>query len=223
MANVVITIDGPAASGKSTLAKLIAGRIGATFLDTGAMYRAVTLAAMLKNVPLENTDAVFEMMGTTEFEFKAAGDKTIVYVDGKDVTEDIRRPDVTEKVRFVASAAKLRGKLVELQRDFALQYAKVVTEGRDQGTVAFPNATVKFFMTADEDERARRRQAELIARGQAVEIQNTQAAITARDESDKKRTVGPLLPAEDAILIDTTNLSIEQVLEKMLLAVEAKI
>jgi CMP/dCMP kinase len=216
MAALVITIDGPAASGKSTVAQLLAKKLCATFLDTGAMYRAVTLAAMGRKIDLADDAAVETLFESVRFSFAVKSDRMTVCIDSQDVTEDIRRPDVTANVHYVASSPRLRSRLVQMQRDFAAGHEKIVTEGRDQGTVAFPNAAAKFFLTADETERARRRQAELAAKGKAPDITETHSAITQRDKSDQSRTVGPLKPAPDAIIIDTTHLSIEQVVEKLL-------
>jgi cytidylate kinase len=162
------------------------------------------------------------MMDRTRFEFASAGGTTKVLIDGGDASEAIRRPDVTAKVHYVASAAKLRGRLVAMQRAFAAKHEAIVTEGRDQGTVAFPEAAYKFFLTADEAERARRRQAELAKNGTIRDIAQTQEAIAVRDASDRNRSVGPLVPAAGAIMIDTTALSIVQVLDKMMDHIKGK-
>ncbi len=220
MANLVITIDGPAASGKSTVARLLAERLGASFLDTGAMYRVVTLAAMQTGVDMTNEEELLGVLETSEFEFAIKEGKMSVCIDGVDVTEWIRGPEVTVNARHIASAAKLRDKLVQMQRQFATGEDKIVTEGRDQGTVAFPDANIKFYLTADTIERARRRQAELRAKGSNEGLEQIEKAIEERDKSDESRAVGPLKPAKDAIVIDTTDLSIEQVVEKLLHCVE---
>ena len=222
MAEMVITIDGPAASGKSTVAKLLAEKLGASFLDTGAMYRAVTLAAIEAKVDMRNEEKLLEIMQTTDFQFSAKEDKMAVYIDGVDVTEQIRQPQVTANTRHIASKASLREKLVEIQRQFAAGQKKIVTEGRDQGTVAFPDANIKFYLTADPSERARRRQAELLAKGCRENLEQIHRAIEERDKSDESRTVGPLRPANDAIVIDTTNLSLQEVVEKVLCCVREK-
>jgi cytidylate kinase len=146
----------------------------------------------------------------------------VVSIDGLDVTEQIRRQEVTVNARYVASAAKLREKLVEMQRQFASREKKIVTEGRDQGTVAFPDAGVKFYLTAEAGERAKRRQIDLRARGSIENLEQIQNAIEERDKSDEDRAVGPLKPAEDAIVVDTTGLSIEEVVEQLLRFVEEK-
>lgn len=222
MSNLVITIDGPAASGKSTVARLLAERLGASFLDTGAMYRAVTLAAIEAGVDMGDEEKLLGVLETSEFRFAVKEGKMAVRIDGVDVTERIRSPEVTAKARHIASAAKLREKLVQMQRRFAAGEEKIVTEGRDQGTVAFADADVKFYLTADAGERARRRQAELRAGGGSESLEQIQRAIEERDKSDEDRAVGPLRPADDAVVIDTTDLGIEEVVEKVLRCVKEK-
>jgi len=218
---LIITIDGPAASGKSTVARLLAERLGARFLDTGAMYRAVTLAAMRAGVDMSDEEKLLEILGDREFQFTAEEGKIAVRMDGVDVTEQIREPEVTASARHIASAAKVREKLVEMQRQFASGEEQVVTEGRDQGTVAFPDADVKFYLTAETIERARRRQAELGGKGEK-NLEQIRRAIEERDKSDESRGVGPLRPADDAIVVDTTDLSIAGVVEKLLRCVEER-
>jgi cytidylate kinase len=222
VANLVITIDGPAASGKSTVARLLAEKLGASFLDTGAMYRAVTLAAIEDRVDMSDEEELLGVLDNRRFQFAVHQGKIVVCIDGVDVTEQIRRPEVTADARYIASAAKLREKLVEMQRQLAAREKKIVTEGRDQGTVVFPGADVKFFLTADVGERARRRQAELRAGDGSESLEQIQRAIEERDKSDQERAVGPLKPADDAVIIDTTDLSVEEVVEKLLRCVEEK-
>jgi len=137
MADLIITIDGPAASGKSTAARLLARKLGASFLDTGAMYRAVTLAAMQASVDMSDEDKLLGVMETSEFQFSLRDGKMVVCINGIDVTEQIREPQITANARYIASLPKAREKLVEMQRQFAAGRQKIVTEGRDQGTVAF--------------------------------------------------------------------------------------
>ncbi len=216
MADLIITIDGPAASGKSTVARLLAKRLGASFLDTGAMYRAVTLAAMQAGVDMSDEEKLLGVLDGKKFKFAIKESKMAVYIDGVDATGQIRGQQVTASARHIASAAKVRAKLVEMQRQFAAGQEKIVTEGRDQGTVAFPNADVKFFLTASPIERARRRQSELLAKGAGESLEKIQRDIEERDKSDQGREIGPLKPASDAIIVDTTDLSIEEVVEKLL-------
>ncbi len=213
---MIITIDGPAASGKSTAARLLAEKLSASFLDTGAMYRAVTLAAMKASVNMNNEDELLGVIQTNKFEFSVRDDEMSVRINGIDVTEQIRAPQVTANARYIASCPNVREKLVEMQRQFAATRQKIVTEGRDQGTVAFPDADIKFYLVADSAARAKRRQADLRAKGDDQTLEQIQKAIEERDKSDENRTVGPLKPAEDAVIIDTTDLSIDDVVEKLL-------
>jgi cytidylate kinase len=215
MADLIITIDGPAASGKSTAARLLARRLNASFLDTGAMYRAVTLAAMRAGVDLKEEQKLLDVIQKHEFQFSDQSGDMKVRIDGSEVTEDIRNPEVTTNARYTAVAPRVREKLVQMQRQFAAGRQKIVTEGRDQGTVAFADADIKFYLTADSSERARRRQKELRARGCDESLDRILKAIKQRDKSDQDRAIGPLKPAEDAIIVDTTNLSIEQVVDKL--------
>jgi cytidylate kinase len=216
MKNFIITIDGPAASGKSTVARLLAKRLGASFLDTGSMYRAVTLAAMESGIDLAKEEKILDIVQRTKFSFTINNSIMAVEIDGKDITELIRDQNVTSNARYIASAPQVREELVQMQRQFASQHKAIVTEGRDQGTVAFPNADIKFFLNAQPVERAKRRLAELKAKGVDGNLEHLQQSIEKRDKSDMERNVGPLKPADDAILIDTTSLDIEQVVETLL-------
>jgi cytidylate kinase len=222
MAEVVITIDGPAGSGKSTMARMLAKKLKASFLDTGAMYRAVTLAAMEAGADLQNEDKLLSVLDSREFVFKADAEKMLAFIDGREVSEKIRTPRVTANAKYIASRPKLRDRLVKMQRDFASKQKMIVTEGRDQGTVAFADADVKFFLTADVKERARRRRGELEEKGIREDIAKIESDIRARDKSDEDRKVGPLKAADDAVIVDTTGLSKERVVEKLMEIVEQK-
>jgi len=223
MADLIVTIDGPAGSGKSTVARLLAKKLDADFLDTGAMYRAVALAAIEKNLDLADQDKLLDMMKHTDFTFAPAKDGMSVAINQKNVTEQIRHPDVTAKARYVANAPKLRAKLVEMQRRCAQKSRRIVTEGRDQGTVAFPHAGAKFFITANISERAKRRQLQLRQNKITQDLNQIQQAIQKRDKSDENRNVGPLKPAPDAITIDTTDLSIDQVIQTLMAYIEKNV
>ena len=220
MAELIVTIDGPAGVGKSTVSRMVARKLGAAFLDTGAMYRVLTLAAMRKKVDLQDVEQVLGVLEAGEFEFSVADDTMKVAIDGEDVTEAIREPAVTAEVKHIARAGEVRGRLVEMQRAFAEKYERIVTEGRDQGTVAFADAEFKFFLTAELDERTKRRVAQHAANGKELEVDEIRKDIEKRDASDVARSVGPLTPAEDAIIIDTTNLDAQGVANKILDHVE---
>jgi len=222
MAELIITIDGPAASGKSTVARLLAQRIGASFLDTGAMYRAVTFAALQAEVNLNEEEQLLRILEERTFHFEDDDGIMKVRIDGVDVTEQIRDPEVTEHARFAASSPSIRLKLVQLQQQYAQRYRNVVTEGRDQGTIAFPKADVKFFLTADVDVRAQRRHSELSSKGKSDTLEGVKKAIVNRDASDENRKMGPLKPDADAIVVDTTNLDVQQVVDTLLYYVEQK-
>ena len=222
MAELIITIDGPAAVGKSTAARLLAENMDAAFLDTGAMYRAVTLAAMQTGADLTDPRQLLEVIDRTDFQFNIEDGVMTAAINGADVTDAIRDPAVTDNVRYIASAPKVRDRLVGMQRQFAEKHKTVVTEGRDQGTVAFPNADFKFFLTAEVAERARRRQHDLAAQGQEIPVEHIQNQIHKRDTSDRTRTVGPLTAADDAIMIDTTSLNAQQTLQKMLNCIDSR-
>jgi cytidylate kinase len=222
MADLIITIDGPAASGKSTVGRLLAERLGASFLDTGAMYRAVTLAAMEAGTDMSDEEELLGVLEGGDFQFTVREGQMLVSIGGIDVTEQIRRPEVTASACHIASSAKLREKLVAMQRRFAAGEDKIVTEGRDQGTVAFPDADIKFYLTADTVERARRRQVELRGKREDWSLEEVQEAIGARDKSDQARAVGPLRPASKAVVVDSTNLNIEEVVERLLKLVKER-
>ncbi|MGA2171981.1 MAG: (d)CMP kinase [Sedimentisphaerales bacterium] len=222
MSRLVITIDGPAASGKSTVARLLADKLNATFLDTGAMYRAATLAAIGAGTDLTDHRRLIEILDNTKFEFTSSKNGMLVKINGVDVTEKIRDPQVTASARYVAGCAPARQRLVEMQRQFAAANCRIVSEGRDQGTVAFPDADLKFYLTADLDERARRRHVELKAKGIEQTIDQIHDAIRQRDDSDEKRFVGPLKPAADALIVDTTCLTVEEVLQKLVVILKDK-
>ena len=218
----IITIDGPAGVGKSTVARMLAAELSAVFLDTGASYRAVTVAAMKAGVDLTDVQAVLDVMDRTIFDFRHEGDVLKVAIDGRDATLAIREPQITENVKYIAGQPQLRSRLVKLQKKFAAQFDKVVTEGRDQGTVVFPEAHFKFFLIADPKERTRRRHEELKAAGKEMDFDTLHEQITQRDASDQNRPVSPLKPAADAIHIDTTNIGAAGVVNRMLEVIKAK-
>ena len=216
MAKYVITIDGPAASGKSTIARAVAQKIGAVFLDTGSMYRALTLAAMRGGCDLSDENALEKVLLQTDFNFEAVAGQMNVFINGRDATEQIRDPEVTANVHYIASVPALRAKLVEMQRTFSAEQEKIVTEGRDQGTVAFPDAELKIFLTASAHQRAVRRAEELKAKGSSCDVVQIQRLLEERDQADLGRAVGPLLRADDAVEVDTTNMTIDEVVAELM-------
>ncbi len=218
---MIITIDGPAGSGKSTVARGLAGRLGLAYLDTGAMYRAVTLRALRGGVDLTDADALTRCAAEADLALEADGGRLRVMLDGRDVSEAIRSIEVTEASGYLASAPGVREVLVALQRRVAGQLDGVVTEGRDQGSVVFPDATVKVFLVADAAVRARRRYDELRAKGETVDYDGIYSAIVARDHRDAARDIGPLVKPAGAIEVDTTDLTVEQVIDVLARHVEA--
>ncbi len=207
---MIVTIDGPAGSGKSTAARGLSERLKFEFLDTGAMYRCVAWAAIQKKNDLTDEQAVTNVSQQIKITFSDAR----VLLDGEDVSTLIRTPEVTEAASVVAQYPAVREELVHLQRQ-AAENTKIVSEGRDQGTVVFPDAFCKFFLVADPEERARRRLAELQAQGKKVTLSDLLQQMEERDQRDKKRIVAPLKPADDAIEINTSNLTIDEVLDQL--------
>ena len=207
---MIITIDGPAGAGKSSVARALARRLGFRFLDTGAMYRAVALAGMRRGVDWSRPEQLAQL--ARGLDLRLADDR--VFLDGQDVTGGIRRSDMTAVTRYAADNLGVRGHLVDLQRAIA-GTDNLVTEGRDQGTVVFPAAECKFFLTAGEDERARRRLRDLEARGERATLEEILAAQRQRDQEDAARPVGPLLPAPDAIRVSTDGLTLEEVVDRL--------
>lgn len=214
---MIVTIDGPAGAGKSTLARALAQRLGFAFLDTGAMYRAVALAAQRRGLPWDEPERLVELAGTLDLRF----DDGRLLLDGEDVGQAIRTIEVTRATHYAANNPGVRARMVERQRQMA-GTRNVVTEGRDQGTVVFPLAECKIYLTASPEERARRRQRDLAAQGQQVSIDDVLASQNQRDASDQQRAVGPLRPADDAIEVVTDGLSPGEVLDQLEALVRAR-
>ena len=207
---MIVTIDGPAGAGKSSAARALARRLGFEFLDTGAMYRAVTLAALRAGCNLRDEEALTRLVASLHLEVH--GER--VFLGGEDVTGAIRTLAVTAGTGAVADSPVVRRHLVQLQRA-AGAGRDVVTEGRDQGTVVFPQAGCKFFLVADEAERARRRHREMLNRGETATLDEVLQAQQERDRRDRARDIAPMVPAEDAVILDTTGLLLAQVVERM--------
>jgi CMP/dCMP kinase len=214
----VVTIDGPAGAGKSTVAQRLADRLGWRFLDTGAMYRAVTLAAIRGGVDMTSESALAGLVESLCVHLTAGR----VVLGEEDITHMIRGVQVTQASKFIADSPSVRRRLMTWQRAFAAEY-NVVTEGRDQGTLVFPDAFRKFFLTASDLERARRRVAEHEARGEAASFESVLRSLRDRDARDAARVIAPMKPAADAIVIDTTGLSIEAVVDRMVLEIDERL
>ena len=206
---LIIAIDGPAGSGKSTSAKLVAQKLGYLYIDTGAMYRTVTYLAIKNNV-LRNTDAIIEIAKNSDINLKFINGITHVSVDGNDVTDQIRLPEVNLNVSDISTIKEVRKILVEKQRKLARENSGVVMEGRDIGTIVFPDANVKIFLIASIEERARRRANEYEEKSVTITLEEVKANLEQRDKIDSTREVSPLTKAEDAIEVDTSNITIQQ-------------
>ncbi len=209
---MIIAIDGPVGSGKSTIAKLVAEKLGFTYIDTGAMYRAVALKIIKTKVPLKVSEIV-KMMENTKIDLVQSEEGLKVYLDGEDVTEEIRTEDVAKLASQIARYGQIRKRLVQLQRELGERAKNVVIEGRDTGTVIFPEAELKIFLTASPEERARRRYQQLKEKGFNIPYEHLLEKVKERDKMDTERKESPLKPAEDSIIIDTTDKTIDEVVE----------
>jgi cytidylate kinase len=217
--NFIITIDGPASSGKSTSAKIIARKFGFTYLDTGAMYRAITYL-VLKNKIVENEDEIAKLAQNVKINLNFTDGKTIVIINDEDVTDQIRSFEVNAKVSDISKITGVRKALVKIQQGIG-KSSNIVAEGRDVGTVVFPNADVKFYLVATLSERAKRRLKEFEQKGEIVSLEEIKNNISKRDYIDSNREMSPLMKAEDAYEIDTSDLTIEEQVTKMLDIVDA--
>lgn len=215
---IIITIDGPAGSGKSTSAKKVAERLGFTYLDTGAMYRAVTFLALKEGIS-ENEELVVKLAEQSVIDLKFNDGTTTVFLNGGDVTDAIRSFDVNSKVSDISKIAGVRTALVKKQQEIGAGKS-IVAEGRDTGTVVFPNADVKIFLTASLEERAKRRLMEFEAKGETRSLKEIEDNISSRDKIDSSRNVSPLVKAEDAVEIDTSSITIDEEVELILKTVE---
>ncbi len=220
MKKIVVAIDGPAGAGKSTIAKLAAEKLGYAYIDTGAMYRSVAWK-FLQTGKAFDEDFISGLSKTMLIDFKPEAKINRVFVDGTEVTDAIRTPEVTAIVSRVAAIGAVREAMVDQQRRMG-EAGGVLMDGRDIGTVVFPNAQLKIFLTASVEERARRRYAEMVAKGQQVDLQQLQTDIAERDKQDSERAISPLRQAEDALLLDTSDMGISEVTDRILQLVQER-
>jgi cytidylate kinase len=214
---MIITLDGPAGAGKSSAARALAARLGWCYMDTGAMYRAVTLVALERGIPLADATAMAALAEEIRIEFRSGR----VLVDGRDVSVEIRTERITAATRPVADAPPVRAAMKHIQRRMA-EGLDIVTEGRDQGSEVFPQADVKVFVTASPEERARRRHREEQARGSGLSLGEVLAAQAVRDEGDRSRSVGAMRAADDAVVLETDGLAPEEVVDRLVALIEAR-
>lgn len=216
---IIIAIDGPAASGKSTLAKDLADKLGYLYVDTGAMYRAITFYALEHKI-VEDNDELIKILQDLKLELEYENKLTRVFINDEEVTEKIRTPEVNSKVSDISKIKEVRTEMVKLQRKMA-NNKNLVVEGRDTTTVVFPKADLKIFLTADVKERARRRYLEYKEKGEDVTLEDVEASINNRDHIDSSRDVSPLKKADDAIEVDTTDLTIEEEINRIVARVNS--
>ena len=211
MKNLVIAVDGPAGAGKSTIAKIIADKLNINYIDTGAMYRAVTYKVLQNNIDTTDEQAIIEVAKASEIDFKDNN----IYLDGKILKEEIRTPEVSNNVSYVAQIKEVRYLMVDVQREIGNR-SSVILDGRDIGSYVFPNADYKFFLNASPEERGERRYKELVKKGYETTLEEVIKDVIRRDEIDSNREFAPLVKADDAIEIDTTGKSIEGVVEDVI-------
>lgn len=219
---ISIAIDGPGGAGKSSIAKALAERIGFIYVDTGALYRSIGLYMLENNVDLSDSNAITGKLKDISVELKYVDNKQRVILCGKDVSEDIRKPEVSMAASKVSAIPEVREFLLSLQRDMA-DKNNIIMDGRDIGTVVLPNAQIKMFLTASPEERAMRRYKELIAKGEEVQYETVLSELNERDYNDSHRSVAPLKPADDATVIDTTGNNLEQSVDMIMKFIAPKI
>ncbi|MDI6681086.1 (d)CMP kinase [Leuconostoc suionicum] len=222
MTNFQVAIDGPASAGKSTIAKILATKLNFVYVDTGAMYRTITLATKKNGIAYNDEEKIKKLLSQTEIRFEPGTPVQRVFLNDTDVTDEIRSAEVTNNVSVVASFADVRSNLVNRQREIANSNS-VIMDGRDIGTTVLPEADIKIFLVASVDERAQRRYKENVAKGMTTDLETLKHEIEARDYKDSHRQISPLTQAKDAILVDTTGQSIDEVVSKIANIIENKI
>lgn len=219
MSTFKVAIDGPAGAGKSTIARVAAGKCGLVYIDTGAMYRAIGLAALRAGVDPKNVEGVKVILDDVKVDISHGENGQIIYLNGEDVSEEIRLPEVSVAASDVAVIGEVRAKLLELQRALA-EKTDVVMDGRDIGTFVLPNANLKIFLTASVDERAERRYRELKEKGTECSIDEVKRDMEYRDKNDSQRAIAPLKAAEDSVTVDTTGKTLDESVEIILKMIE---
>ena len=217
----VVAIDGPAGSGKGTVTKLVGKKMGLVNIDTGAMYRCVTLECLNQNISYENIDKIEDVLNEIDIKFKKESEKDLVFLNGKNVTDEIRSNLVNSNVAKFAAIKIIRDKVTPMQRDMG-EYTDIIMEGRDIGTVVFPNADVKIFLDCSIEERANRRYKQNIEKGIECTYEQVFESIKERHKLETEREIAPFVQAEDAIYIDSTNLTIDEVVEKIIEIIKQK-
>jgi cytidylate kinase len=224
MRPLIVAIDGPAGAGKSTVSKLLARRLGLSFVDTGALYRTVALSVRRQGIATADDPALAAILGRIRISFKAIGEDNRVFLDGEDVSKEIRTPEISLLASAVSARPVVREGLLGLQRRLALEApVGAVLEGRDIGTVVFPDADLKFFLEANPDVRARRRYEELFQKGSESTLDAVLADQTQRDRDDSSRAVAPLKAADDAVRVDTSGLPLSEVVQRLELVIRERL
>lgn len=222
MKNFIVAIDGPNGAGKSTIARELARRMGCTYIDTGAMYRAIGLYVMRRGVSSEDCCGIVRLLDEIKIRLEHRADGQHIFLGDEDVSAEIRTPEASIYASNVSKIGEVRAALLDLQRGFA-DTGSIVMDGRDIGTVVFPNADIKIFLTASVERRAERRYKELIERGERVSLEEVRYDLEWRDKNDSTRKLAPLKPADDAVLVDTSEIGFEESVELVRKIVEEKL